>query len=427
MAIQQTATLNGTSSYTIREDINGVINFRVYILEKTTVYQTTEGIYAFTQLITDGFPTIAICSNPSSPHYNNVIFGATTPDTAFTAAVAVSGVSGGGVSGGGGGGVSGGDIRASRISAVQTINTLGQVTAATYTFADGRTITDTFTFGSNSITEPTGEYRGNLVGSTTPTTSPILNSFVVSATGLLINYNTSVVLTTATATATINGVSSALTFNGSGQFAIGQVNQGDVVTISVSATTPASTAITNASVNNGSTFVPATGGLTLRTLNWSTTSGTTTTSTTVTASNGGSRSFLMDFTKDFELIFNDINTTPPNDSGIYIGFAPGDTDDNYTQFKLTSLLGLMNYFAAIKMSPLDVSVSPDLIYFNQNTVIRISYIAGVVSLARLVSNTYVDIAIPAATANCLAGKPAAYLKLGCFSGVNTYNIQLKTT
>ena len=94
MSFQQTATINGSTSYTVTETINGIVTSRVYDLGETIVYTAIEGSFQFTQLVTENYPNIAISSNPSSQYYNSIIFGATTPTTAFTAAVGVCGSSG---------------------------------------------------------------------------------------------------------------------------------------------------------------------------------------------------------------------------------------------------------------------------------------------------------------------------------------------
>jgi len=56
----------------------------------------------------------------------------------------------------------GGDIRTTATSIAQTINANGSVTQIVYTFSTG-TITDSFTYGANSLTEPTTVSRGSFV------------------------------------------------------------------------------------------------------------------------------------------------------------------------------------------------------------------------------------------------------------------------
>lgn len=90
MAIQQTAILNANYTYTVYDTVGSNVSLRFYDLNQTTVYSTTSpGGFNRTQLVTSGTPTIGISDDPTSVEFGNIIFGQTTPATAFSTAIQV--------------------------------------------------------------------------------------------------------------------------------------------------------------------------------------------------------------------------------------------------------------------------------------------------------------------------------------------------
>lgn len=150
-----------------------------------------------------------------------------------------------------------------------TFNSFKQLIATKLTFRDGTALYDAFIYGSSadvlpivatyslpSASLPAPAPTPNPAPAPTPNPSPVLSGFAIGISGLFLTYNSTIALTTASGTISINGIQSALTFNSSGTFRVSQVKQGDIVTVSVASTTPTSTVITAASVANYSTYAP---------------------------------------------------------------------------------------------------------------------------------------------------------------------------
>jgi len=203
-----------------------------------------------------------------------------------------------------------GDIRTTATSIAQTINANGSVTQIVYTFPTG-IITDSFTYGANSFTEPTTVSRGAFVPTGAPASATSYTQVLSAASGstpppLTItyapvggNWSSGVVLTPSVSgiTGTFNPVTLSPTGSGSIQsvFTPSSVGVGSLaVTNSGALTNPATATYINNAI-----------GLTKQTLAFSAGAGITITGDTVAiagAGQGTRSSLAINSANAFEVI-----------------------------------------------------------------------------------------------------------------------------
>ena len=177
----------------------------------------------------------------------------------------------------------------------QTFNPQGQLISVLYTFQGGGTITDTFTYGSNSLTEPENVYRGDLILPVVivPGSPTTLTNFLISTDGTKLNYTATLPVTALTGSISVGGVSRTLTHVSSGIASFSGVAISSSVTgitVTIASCIPTLSAnVTNASVTNNSTLIASTAPV-LTALTWSTTNGGTQTGENIAidAANRGS-------------------------------------------------------------------------------------------------------------------------------------------
>jgi hypothetical protein len=269
------------------------------------------------------------------------------------------GLIGGG--GGGGGGAASTTTALSRDSASsvsQTVNANGSVTQVIYSFISPQgTITDTYTYGANSTTEPTSVTRGSFVSTAT---DPI-SDFVVSADGNQLTYSvsgapitalTGTLLGTDTADRTLTHVSSGVALIGGESI----LNSDTGITVTLTSTTPTLTsAVTGMAVTNNSTRNPPTA------LTWSTANGGSQAGAVLTLAipgNGSISAPSINSANPFEVLITLDNAAIANALVVYLD------NDNTANFSWdatnTFLLGAYNVNTSLYAAIAQGAQSQDL-------------------------------------------------------------------
>ena len=321
-------------------------------------------------------------------------------------------------------------LRSTAKRVTQTINTLGQVVAILYTFKSGGTITDIYTYGPNSLTEPISVEYGDLVLPiltppaptlvNPPTLLTALSNFTISSDGIKLNYSASIPVTALSGMLTVGGLSRTLTHLSSGVATIsGTAILSSVtgITLSIVSSTPLfEAAINNAPVVNNSTVNPP-ASLVLTPISWSTGNGGSQTGDVLSidgTNRGALASPIVNAALPFEIVVSDYAQS----FMVYLG------NDNTLDFTYgtAALAGIVVTQGALYKA---VNSTSNLITLGAETpgAIKLAKSGNDIVISKFVDTDYV---VKNTLTGILTGKTNIYLKaLSAYFG-GSANIKLYT-